>query len=106
MSVTNLGVKKSFKTTSVQPKARTDYSSVSATVSVSTLVRESSLRKELILTNTSSAILYVSFGNLPSSTNYAVAIPSGGVFITASLDRINGVWASAGGGQVNITEEY
>lgn len=106
MSVTNLGVKKSLKSPSVQPKIRSDYSAVTATTTVSILVRENVNRKEVLLTNTSPATLYVAFGRLPSSTDYAVAIPTSGVFVTASTDRLNGVWAAASGGQVNITEEY
>ncbi len=98
--------KKVLATSSVAPTVRTDYTAVTATTTVSLLVRERPTRRELILTNTSGATLYLAFGRLPSSTDYTVALPTGTVFLTSSTDRINGVWASAGGGQVNITEEY
>lgn len=106
MNVTNLGVKKSFKTPSVQPMVRSDYSAVTATTTVSKLVKESAIRKEVIITNTSSANLYVAFGRLPSSVDYAMLIPSNGIMISETRDAISGVWASAAGGQANIVEEY
>lgn len=106
MSVTNLSPKKSLKTVSVQPVVRSDYNAVTATTTVSKLVRESALRKEVMITNTSTANLYVAFSRLPSSTDYAMLIPSGGILISDTRDAINGVWASAAGGQANIVEEY
>lgn len=106
MSVTNLAVKKSFKTPSVQPMVRSDYNAVTATATVSKLVRESATRKEVMITNTSTANLYVAFGRLPSSTDYAMLVPSNGILISETRDSISGVWASAAGGQANIVEEY
>lgn len=106
MSVTNLVPKKSLKTAPVQPVVRSDYSTVTATVTVSKLVRESAARKEVMITNTSTANLYVAFSRLPSSTDYAMLVPPNGVLISETRDAINGVWASAAGGQANIVEEY
>lgn len=88
------------------PSVTTKFSSVSATTTVSDLVQEDLTRKELMITNTSSAVLYVGFGILPSSTNYGVAIPTQGLFVSATTDKLIGVWASAGGGQANIVEEF
>jgi hypothetical protein len=106
MSVTNLSPKKRFAAGSVQPMVRSDYSAVTATTTISKLVRESVNRKEVMITNTSTANLYVAFSRLPSSTDYAILIPYNGILITETRDAINGVWASAAGGQANIVEEY
>lgn len=106
MSVANLPLKKSSLRSTIPPVVRSDYSAVTATTSVSKLVRESAIRKEVMITNTSSANLYVAFSTLPSSTNYAVLIPQNGILISETRDAISGVWASAAGGQANIVEEY
>ncbi len=87
-----------------QPKVATKNFSVTGTTSVTKLIEENLNRKELIVTNASSAVLYLSFGGLPTTTNYSVAVPAnGGVFFTDSTDRVNGVWASAAG-QANVVE--
>jgi hypothetical protein len=106
MSVTNLPLKKKVLTGSAQPFVRSDYNAVTATTTVSKLVRENTSRKEVIITNTSTANLFLAFGRLPSSTDYAVLVPYNGIFITETRDAINGVWASAAGGQANIVEEF
>lgn len=101
---TNLRPKKTFLAKSVQPQIATNYVSFAATTTVSKVARENPNRKELIVTNTSTAPLYLAFSNLPTATDYAVAVPPGGAFFTESTDAVNGVWASAGGGQANVTE--
>ncbi len=106
MSVTNLPPKKKITANSVQPIIRSDFNVVAATATVSKLVREQPRRTEVIITNTSSAPLYIALSFLPSSTNYTVALQSGASFLSDTTDAINGVWASAAGGQANITERY
>lgn len=106
MSVTNLPQKKRLSSGSVQPTRRAEYKSVTATVTVQKFKDENVFRKELIFVNTSPATLYLSFGTLPSTTDYTVALVTNAIFVTDSTDRVNGVWAAASGGQVNITEEF
>lgn len=106
MSVTNLALKKSSIRSATAPFTKSEYVGITATATVSKLVRESMTRKEVMITNTSSANLYVAFGRLPSSTDYAMLIPQNGILISDTRDAINGVWASAAGGQANIVEEY
>lgn len=101
-----MSVKKVLRTPSVQPTKKTEYKSVTATVTVQKFKDENITRKELIFVNTSPATLYLSFGALPSTTDYTVALVTNAVFVTDSTDRVNGVWAAASGGQVNITEEF
>lgn len=101
-----MSVKKVLRTAPVQPLVRSDFNAITATTTVTKIVRESAKRTEVILTNTSAAPLYLALGFLPSSTNYAVVLQNGDTFLSDTTDAINGVWASAAGGQVNITERY
>lgn len=102
----NLPPKKTLRASPVAPLFNTQFNAVTATTTVSKLVRENINRKEVIVTNTSTAPLYIAFGFLPSTTNYAVSLLTGASFLSDTTDALNGVWASAGGGQANITERF
>lgn len=81
------------------------YTSVAASTNANTLAPANTRRTELIITNTSTATLYVGIGRV-SAGNYMVALPYQGTFVTSITDTIKGYWASTASGQANVTEVY
>lgn len=68
------------------------------------LLASNTSRKEAVITNDSSAILYVAFGETASSTNYTARLEQYGYVRTQYKGQINGIWASDAGGSARITE--
>lgn len=82
------------------------YKAIADTTTVTTLVFKNTKRKELMLTNNSSSILYVAFTRLPSSTDWDVRLFPYDVLITEKIDKVSGVWsADTTSGQANTLEE-
>jgi len=83
-------------------------STVASSASSVTLIAARSARKKMIITNASTAILYVSLGTATATatTGHSFQIPSLGTFV---LDDYTGaataIWASANG-SAQVTEIY
>lgn len=70
-------------------------SSVNDTTTSTQLAASATGRKELFITNTSSATLYVKFGTTASSTSFAVALSQNETFIEDKYTGVvHGVWAT------------
>lgn len=67
------------------------------------LVAENFLRGEVFISNDSTSILYILYGEgTPSSTNYSLQLPANTNGVATLIDdvfsgKISGVWASANG---------
>lgn len=85
--------------------ANANYTSVGAATNACQLLPNNLKRGEVIITNTSTATLYIGF-NRVSATDFAVALPYLGTFVTSTTDQIKGLWSSAAGGQANVTEIF
>lgn len=85
--------------------ANANYTSVGAATNSCQLVPSNLKRGELIITNTSSATLYIGFGRV-STVDFAVALPYLGTFVTSTTDAVKGIWATSSGGQANVTEIF
>ncbi len=85
--------------------SKTQYKTIGDTTTVTKLVRANPKRQELMITNNSSATLYLSFGNLPSATNYAAKLLPNDVLITANPEDVIGVWDADTSGAANILEQ-
>lgn len=74
-----------------------------------TLLSANSARRGFIISNTSSAILYIKFGATASTTDFTVALPAntGRYEMLGSVvyvGRIDGIWASNQSGAALVTE--
>lgn len=79
--------------------------SVANTITSTTLLSSNASRLEAEFYNASTAILYLLKGSgTASSSNYTVQMNQGDYYVTDYTGQINGVWASAPGGSVFITE--
>jgi hypothetical protein len=80
--------------------------SVADTTTSATLIASNSARKEVIITNDSSATLYVKYGTTASSTNYTVSLDRGdSLFEDRYTGRVDGIWATdPNDGAARITE--
>lgn len=78
--------------------------SVADTDSSTELLAANTNRKEAVITNDSSAILYVAFGETASATNFTARLQQYGYVQTEYRGQINGIWASDAGGNARITE--
>lgn len=80
--------------------------SVNDTSSSTTLKSSNASRKEIIIQNTSSAILYIKYGTTASSTDFTVSLAQNDILIEDKYTgRIDGIWASdPNDGAAKITE--
>lgn len=78
--------------------------SVNDTASSTTLLAANPLRKEAIIVNDSSSILYVKEGTTASSTSYTMKLYTDDTFITQYTGQIDGIWSSDSTGAARITE--
>lgn len=85
--------------------ANANYTFLGNSTNPNQLVAANSRRIELIVTNTSTATLYLGFGRV-SITDYTVALPYQATFITGINDQVKGMWAVSAAGQANITEVF
>lgn len=85
------------------PSTSSVTSVADATASTQLLASNTS-RKEAVITNDSTAVLYVAFGETASSTNYSARLIQYGTVTTDYTGQINGAWASDAGGSAQITE--
>lgn len=78
--------------------------SVAGSASSVTILSSNTTRKEAIIVNDSSAVLYVKFGTTASSTDYTYQLQAGDTLIEDKYtNRIDGVW-SAAVGSARVTE--
>ena len=77
--------------------------SVASATASQVFVREDTSRKEVFISNASTAILYLLYGpGVASSTNYSVTLPANTNGVATLVEdkftgQISGVWASANG---------
>lgn len=91
-------------TGATQPTTPTS-TSISDTITSTQLLAANTARKEAEFYNGSSAILYLLKGSgTASATNYTAQLNQGDYYTTNITSAIQGVWASAAGGKVYITE--
>lgn len=63
-----------------------------------TLLASNPARREVIVYNASTAVLYIKFGATASSTSYTVQLAAGDTFVDDHYSgRLDGIWASANG---------
>lgn len=75
-------------------------SNVTSSATVVTLVAANTSRKDLLIFNESTAVLYVKFGSVASTSSYTVQLPANGYFeITKPVYQgiVTGIWAAANG---------
>lgn len=97
----------SFKTsvTSQTLPSSSSVTSVNDTASSTTLLAANTSRKEAIIYNDSTAILYVKFGTTASATDFTYKVqPDAAIEDIRYTGRIDGVWASDASGAARITE--
>lgn len=88
----------------VQPSSSTVIT-IDDTTTSTTLIATNSTRKEIEITNTSSAILYLLKGaGTASATNFTARLEQYGYYSTDYTGQLTGVWASDAGGSALITE--
>lgn len=78
--------------------------SVADTASSTTLVAARTERKELIIQNDSSSILYVKFGATATASDYTIKLAQDAVLVTEYTGRVDGIWSSDSTGAAKITE--
>jgi hypothetical protein len=79
--------------------------SVNDTANSTTLLAANTSRKEAIIYNDSTAILYVKFGTTASATDFTYKVqPDGAIDDIRYTGRIDGIWASDASGAARITE--
>lgn len=95
LSATDNAVLDTIETNTSVRGATGTTSSVNDTTTSTQLAASATGRKELFITNTSSAILYVKFGTTASSTSFAVALEQNETFIEDKYTGVvHGVWAT------------
>lgn len=71
---------------------------VASAITNVTLQAANSARKEIVIYNASTAVLYLKFGVTASSTSYTVQVAAGGTFTDSNYSgEIDGAWATANG---------
>jgi len=81
-----------------------NVTSVASSATSATLLNANSSRVEAIITNDSTAILYVKLGGLVTTSSYSVSLsPSESLVVDKYNGSITGVW-SAVNGNARITE--
>lgn len=80
-------------------------SSVADNASNATLLSANAARKEAIVQNTSSAVLYVKFGATATASDFTVRLAQYDIISTDYAGQIDGIWASdPNDGAAKITE--
>lgn len=88
----------------VQGPSTSSVTSVDDTASNTELLAANTARKEAVITNDSTSVLYVSFGETATTTNYTARLEQYGYVKTDYKGQINGIWASNSTGAARITE--
>jgi hypothetical protein len=91
-------------TSDTSAPSTSSVTSVGDTTSNVELLAANTSRKEAIITNDSTAVLYVAFGETATATNFTARLEQYGYVITQYKGQINGIWASDAGGEARITE--
>lgn len=83
-----------------------DVTSVADTASSATLKAANTNRRQIIIQNTSSAVLYVKYGTTATSSDFTVRLAQYDILIEDEYNgRIDGIWASdPGDGAAKVTE--
>jgi hypothetical protein len=102
----NIGDVDVVSTTLPTGVSTSSVTSVSDTNSSTTLKAANSARKQIIIQNTSSAVLYIKYGTTASSTDFTVSLSQGDTLIEDRYTgRIDGIWATdPNDGAAKVTE--
>lgn len=77
-----------------------------STTSISLLAANTN-RRNVIITNSASTPLYISFGTIASTSNYSIKLLTGDAYesnLIVFTGQINGIWSGSPTGNANITE--
>jgi hypothetical protein len=94
------------------PATTAALTSVANSITSVTILAANPNRRTVIISNNSSAALYLTFGATASTSTFTTTLAplSGGIASNVVLNRgdytgvISGIWASGGGGDAQITE--
>jgi len=102
----NIGDVDVVSTTLPTGVSTSSVTSVSDTNTSTTLKAANSARKQIIIQNTSSAVLYIKYGTTASSTDFTVSLSQGDTLIEDRYTgRIDGIWATdPNDGAAKVTE--
>lgn len=92
------------RVTSGGSSTSSSVTSVDDSASNTELLAANANRKEAVITNDSTSVLYVSFGEAATTTNYTARLEQYGYVQTDYKGQINGIWASNSTGAARITE--